>query len=323
MSFTDTLKAGGWSTPPVRSEEHIRKYSTTGDILAYKRCKRQYGMFGVRGFAPSSDTQAYFGTLTHDVLDAINREYKVTGKVPSEADILVMVDQAHDRLWRSGVRPYNAKRQRERVALLITRFVELAGHAFFKHVQETEYQLERAMTTPKGQPYVLSGVVDVLAGAVCEDLELPFPTHHNDVEIWDYKSGQRPKKGDPTLRDYEFQMRMYARIYELRTGRPPARCVLVFLGELADDDSYKAAKGKAFRFPTLFYPVHPDPARVHEVETDFHDTVDAIEAERALAYGAQWAAPTAPVDEQTCEACDLRTNCDSYPKGAKLRAEAL
>ena len=66
-----------------------------------------------------------------------------------------------------------------------------------------------------------------------------------------------------------------------------------------------------------------DPARVHEVETDFHDTVDAIEAERALAYSAQWAAPATPVDEQTCEACDLRTNCDSYPKGAKLRAEAL
>lgn len=323
MSFTDTLTAGGWTTPPVKTEQHIRKYSTTGDILAYKRCKRQYGMFGVRGFTPSSDTQAYFGTLTHDVLDAVNREYRATGTIPAAADIHTMIEQAHDRLWRSGVRPYNSKWQRERVELLITRFVELVGTAFFRHVQETEYQLERAMTTPAGQGYVLTGVVDVLAGAVCEDLGLPFPTHHDDVEIWDYKSGQRPAKGDPTLRDYEFQMRMYARIYELRTGRPPARCVLVFLGELADNDSYRAAKGKASRFPELFYPVHPDPLRVHEVETDFHSTVDAIETERRLAYGTQWAAPNTTVHEQTCEACDLRCNCDTFPQGRKLRREPL
>lgn len=323
MNFMETLTAGGWTVPTVKSDKHIRKYSTTGDILAYKRCKRQYGMFGVRGFAPSSDTQAYFGTLAHDVLDAVNREYRDTGALPTAADIQTMIGQAHDRLWRSGVRPYNSKWQRERIELLITRFVELTGHAFFKHVQETEYQLERAMTTTSGQGYVLTGVVDVLAGAVCEDLGLPFPTHHNDVEIWDYKSGKRPEKGDSTLRDYEFQMRMYARIYELRTGRPPARCVLVFLGELADEDSYRAAKGEAARFPGLFYPVHPDPTRVAEVETDFHTTVDAIEAERALAYGAQWAAPTAKVHEQTCTACDLRCNCDSFPQGKKLRSEAL
>lgn len=323
MTFTDLLKAGGWVTPTVRPEEHVRKYSTTGDILAFKRCRRQYGMFGVRRFAPSSDTQAYFGTLAHDVLDAVNREYRATGRVPVEADILVMIEQAHDRLWRSGVRPYNAKWQRDRVALLITRFVELVGDKFFKHVQETEYQLERAMKTPKGKSYVLTGVVDVLAGAVCEDLELPFPTHHDDVEIWDYKSGSRPPKGDQTLEDYVFQMRMYAHIYELRTGKPPARCVLVFLGELADNDSFKAAKGQASRFPGLFYPVHPDPSRMHEVETDFHDTVEAIEDERAKPYSLQWAAPLAPVDEQTCVACDLNCNCGAYPAGQKKRSEPL
>lgn len=323
MSFTDLLKAQGWVTPTVRPEERIRKYSTTGDILAFKRCRRQYGMFGVRGFAPSSDTQAYFGTLAHDVLDAVTREYRATGTVPTEADIQVVIEQAHDRLWRSGVRPYNAKWQRERVALLITRFVELVGDKFFKHVQETEYQLERAMTTPQGQGYVLTGVVDVLAGAVCEDLELPFPTHRDDVEIWDYKSGSRPPKGDKTLEDYVFQMRMYAHIYELRTGRPPARCVLVFLGELGDESSYKAARGEAARFPGLFYPVHPDPSRMHEVETDFHNTVEAIEGERAKPYAAQWAAPTTPVDEQTCVVCDLNCNCGAYPTGAKKRSEPL
>ncbi|GGS37530.1 RecB family exonuclease [Deinococcus knuensis] len=323
MRFTDTLTAGNWTTPTVKSEVHIRKYSTTGDILSYKRCKRQYGMFGVRGFALSNDTQAYFGTLTHDVLDAVNREFQATGTIPGAADIHAMIEQAHDRLWRSGVRPHHSKRQRESVALLITRFVELVGDAFFRHVQATEYQLERAMTTPTGRGYVLTGVVDVLAGAVCEDLGLSFPTHPDDVEIWDYKSGRRPAKGDPTLRDYEFQMRMYARIFELRTGRPPSRCVLVFLGELADHDSYAAARGKASRVPDLFYALPPEPLRVHEVETDFHATVDAIEHERTLPYSAQWAAPTTPVDGQTCEACDLRFNCPAYPQGNKLRREPL
>lgn len=323
MSFADDLKAGGWTTPSLKTDEQIRKYSTTGDILAFKRCRRQYGMFSVRGFSPASDTQAYFGTLTHDVLDAVNRQYKTTKLLPSVAEIETLVDQAHDRLWRSGVRPYNAKQQRERVAKLIHRFVELTGHAFFKHVKETEYLLERALTTHKGRPYVLSGVVDVLAGAVSNDLGLAYATDAEDVEIWDYKSGKRPEKTSPILRDYEYQMRMYARIYELRTGQPPARCVLVFLGELADDDSYKLAKGKASRFPDLFYPVHPEVTKIAAVEKDFHDTVEAIEDDRAKGYENQWLAPTIAVDDQTCEACDLRYNCTNYATGGKLRNEPL
>src|SRR5690349_658771 len=108
MTLTTILT--GWQTPARSAEPHIRRYSTTGDILSYKRCRRQYGFFGVRGFSGATNTQRYFGTLVHDVLDQINRDYRhdPTMSLPDEDQVGILVDQAHDRLIRSGVRPFNA-----------------------------------------------------------------------------------------------------------------------------------------------------------------------------------------------------------------------
>lgn len=317
MKFLDDLQKNGWTTPKIKREEHIRRYSTTSDILAYKRCSRQYGMFNVRHFPPAHDTQAYFGTLTHDVMDAINREYRATGALPERTGIEQMVEQAHERLWRSGVRPYNSVAQRRRVILLIERFLKLTGEAFFKNVRETEYELEHAMTTHKGRDYVLHGIVDVLAGSISNDLGLSYSTNPADVEIWDYKSGRQPEKNEATLHDYEYQMRMYAEMYRLRTGSFPARCVLVFMGELADEDAHAFAKGRASHFPKLFYPIDPNPDKIAAVEGDFHQTVENIEDDRAKPYEHQWAPPPSGSDAQTCAACDLRYNCAGYPEGLR------
>jgi PD-(D/E)XK nuclease superfamily len=183
MSFTDDLRNNGWSKPTQKNETLIRRFSTTGDILAFKRCQRQYGFFSVRGFSSATATQRYFGTLVHDVLDQVHRQYTTNPALPDQPELEALVQQAHDRLIRSGIRPYNARAQRELATKLIGRFLELIGPHFFPHVQQTEYHLQRALRTHTDRQYVLDGIVDVLSGAVAHDLELSFSTDEDDVEI--------------------------------------------------------------------------------------------------------------------------------------------
>jgi PD-(D/E)XK nuclease superfamily protein len=317
----------GWSVPKVKNEVRIRSYSTTADVLAFRRCKRQYGFFGVRGFSSATSTQLYFGTLVHDVLDRINRDRHMAPSraLPTEEEIQQLVQEAHDRLIRSGVRTFNAPLMREKATRLIHRFVHLVGEQFFPHIRQTEYRLERALKTPVGRDYILEGVVDILSGAVSHALGLNFPTSETDEEIWDYKSGRMPAKGAPELLDYEYQMQVYAELYRQQTGNFPARAVLIFLGELDDDDLWnmsKKGRGPGV-FPRLFYPLHPSSTRVKAAMEDFHKTVELIEEERAKPYGQQWAAPNHAVDEQTCEACDIRFRCPNFAQASRQRGEAL
>src|SRR5690242_15574226 len=101
----------GWTVPELPEHHLVRAYSTTADILSFKRCRRQYGFFGVRRFSASTNTQRYFGTLVHDVLDQINRAQRSDESLPNREEVERLVEAAHDRLIRSGVRPYNAKQQ--------------------------------------------------------------------------------------------------------------------------------------------------------------------------------------------------------------------
>lgn len=316
------LDLPGWSIPKTTSEARVRKYSTTGDILAFKRCRRQYGYFSVRGFVSATNTQQYFGILVHDVLDRINRDYHLGSPLPDEAGIEALIEAAHERLVLAGIRPYNATTQRAQATKLISRFVQMVGPHFFPHVQETEYRLERPLCTPQGRDYLLTGVVDVLSGAVSHALRLAFSTMPDDVEIWDYKSGRKPEQGSHELLDYEYQMRVYCELYRQQSGEYPARAMLVFVGELGDDSAWQRANLRADEFPKLFFPVHPTLRHITGAMNDFHATVEAIEGERAKPYSQQWDAPppSADVDQSTCEACELRYNCDYFVTKDRRRA---
>ena len=130
MSLSAHLKMG-WTVPERDAEVSIRSYSTTGDILSFRRCARQYGNFSVRGFVSATATQRYFGTLVHDVLDVVRRGWKRDGALPDEAEIEVLVLKAHDRLRRSGVRTYGAARQQKAAAKLVHRFIQSLGGGVF------------------------------------------------------------------------------------------------------------------------------------------------------------------------------------------------
>ncbi len=168
-------------------------------------------------------------------------------------------------------------------------------------------------------------MVDILSGAVSHALELPYPTSADDVEIWDYKSGKMPKKGSRELEDYEYQMQVYCELYRRQAGVYPARAVLIFVGELGNDERWDKAGMDPTMFPRLVYPIHPVVGSIDRAIDSFHSTVEQIEAERAKAYDRQWQAP-APSEapgEETCDACDLRYNCAGFPSGSKLRREPL
>ena len=318
------LSNGGWETPSIHEDSNIRRYSTTGDILSYQRCRRQYGFFTARGFSSATATQRYFGTLVHDVLDQINRNYKIEPVLPGLEETTRLIENAHDRLIRSGVKPYNASQQDARAIMLIQRFVELVGPYFFRHVQRTEYRLESALQTQQQRQYILEGIVDILAGAVSHELNLPYSTESDDIEIWDYKSGRAPQSNeDPILRSYQYQMRVYLELFRQQTGRYPARAVLVFLGELGRDGLWNEAQGDPSTFSRLFYVITPDPNHIDLALNDFHNTVDAIEHEKSQPYAEQWQAPEHDVDIQTCEACEIRYNCPQFERGEHQRNEPL
>lgn len=321
MSLKSVLK--GWGIPGKDKDLRIRKYSTTGHILSYKRCRRQYGYFGVRGFASATATQMYSGILIHDVMDRINRNFQSSKILPSKSEIEVMVEEGHQLLYRIGIKSYNPKAQKELAVKQIDRFVQMLGKHFFPHVTQTEYRLERSLKTPHDIDYVLTGVVDVLTGAVSHSLGLPAKTSPSDIEIWDYKSGQVPGPGSREMQAYNYQLHVYAEIFRQQTGDYPARCALVFIGELGDDKKWNKTGRTLTDYPELIYQVEPNMKKVKAAIKDFHQTVEEIEKELDKPYDQQWLTPTHPVDLQTCEACDLRYGCANYKPGRKLRKEPL
>lgn len=328
MSPLPTLT--GWVRPNPRQVRRVRRYSTTADILSFKRCPSQYGFFRVRRYESATATQLYFGTLAHDVLDQIHRDYIAGIPLPDAAQLEQLVLRAHDRLVRAGVRAYNAPQQRTLVIKLIGRFLEAFGEVFYRHVQETEYRLEQRMKfdSSTDEEYILEGVVDVLTGAVCHDLGIMnIATNDDDVEIWDYKSGKRPAAGSPQLQDYIYQMRVYAELYRRQSGQLPDRCVLVFLGELGDDETWQSNRQRLLRESVFF--VDPIERRIDEAIADFNQTVQQIERVRDQPYPLQWQPPriNEEIDEDTCAACDLRYNCSYFvakrDRDQSQRREAL
>src|SRR5262249_47516562 len=52
-----------------------RRYSVTQDIVGFRRCARQYGFVHAHKYAPAHQTQLYFGTMLHQVLDRCHSHY--------------------------------------------------------------------------------------------------------------------------------------------------------------------------------------------------------------------------------------------------------
>jgi superfamily I DNA/RNA helicase len=262
-----------------------RRYSITGDVLAYRRCKRQYGYYTDMDFAPNHVTQLFFGRVVHETLDRAHRHYAGEldgtsgGQIPTEDDIERYFREVAEALKARNIYPMSE--DAERTALeYITRFNRREGAELYPRVEDTEHRLQS-----NREEFVLEGVVDVLVG-------------NEGQEIWDYKAGQRPESGSE-LDDYRAQLQTYAELYRYRRGSYPDRGVIYFLGE---DDSDHA------RFELTF-----EDGEVQDSLADFERTVNDIQTDRQNKNWFDITEDDRP-SEGTCAECDIRWSCPARPE---------
>jgi putative RecB family exonuclease len=239
-------------------------------------------------------------------LDRCHRYYqgledpKVKGVKPPDGKIEEFYDEVANALIAHGTRPHRLALKMEALPIL-QKFNELEGDDLYPRVKDTEYRLEEDR-----KDFVLRGVVDVLTTVGVDD--------HSTYEIWDYKGSKKPLKSSQLLKDYEWQMCVYAALYERRTGVLPKQAVLYFTNEL---DVLLAPGVPQKRPKAAVHIVEFDAQRIATALAEFDKTARCIIACRGT---RKWDPPADVSDLQsTCDACDLRWSCPSHDLGGGKR----
>lgn len=275
-----------------------RRYSVTGDILSYRRCARQYGHFSDYGFSPAQAAQLYFGTVVHETLDRMHQQYRgqlddVPEGIPSRADIERYFTQVSNALIAHGTKPMSGD-AKDRALAYIKRFNEQMADELYPRVKDTEHRLQSQQ-----ESFVIEGTVDILVRDE-DSLETDGP---HEWEIWDYKAAQLPADGNIDLKNYRYQMQVYAGLYEQKNGVLPSRAVLYFMGESNPEQAQVE--------------IEFDRAQIDRAMETFRATVSDIEESRET---QEWRPPTEAPSEETCSACDLRWDCPTVDAQYPMRA---
>lgn len=281
--------------PPPQPSLVRSRFSLTSDILSFRRCSRQYGYFGNDGFVPAQATQIFYGTIIHQVLDRCHRHYwgftgHPQGTIPTDADVDQYFNDVQNALKSHGVRPASPA-VAAKASRVLKIFNRVEGPALYPLIRNTEFRLESERPL-----YVLRGVVDVLARN---------PTAPDDpaqMEIWDYKGTRLPDRSSADMRDYVWQMCVYAELYRVRAGAYPARAILYFLNELDLDPEPTLRPLRAVHEVTF------SAAGVQQALAEFDITAQAIIGCRS---NSTWPLPSAAPGKETCDICDIRWNCPS------------
>ncbi|MCL6478316.1 MAG: PD-(D/E)XK nuclease family protein [Peptococcaceae bacterium] len=282
----------GLQVPLQAATNRKRRYSVTADILAFQLCSIQYGTFKIRKYEPALAVQLFYGTIIHQVLDRAHAHYQgligpqQQGLFPTDQDIENYFQEVENSLRARRIRAIS--QVRDQALEVLKRFNRLEGPTLYPRVINTECRLQ----TDQGL-YILHGNVDVLATAIGQP---------NEIELWDYKGGKYPSRGDPLFQRYIFQMQVYAELYRRQTGRFPQRAILYFLNELAGSHVPQTRPVNA----VLEVPL--DSFSVNAAMASFTSTVQRIEQCRS---SNTWPGPTVAPPEETCDACDLRWNCNA------------
>lgn len=276
------------------------RYSLTSDIMGFRLCPRQYGFFSVRGYIPARAVQLFYGTIIHNVLDRAHHHFQgredptTKDTIPSNEDIETYFRQVEASLRARGITAINKDLRRQALQVL-KRFNTLEGPTLYPRVIDTEHRVQG----DRGS-YIVEGVVDVLL-----NLEMGS-TDPSQVEIWDYKGSRRPDdKYGYLLDSYNYQMRVYAWLYNKRNACFPMRAVLYFVNELDRDDLTE-------RPDKALYEVDIAPESIEEALNEFDETASSIDK---CKEDERWDPPSAdrlPSLRDTCAICDLRWSCSSF-----------
>lgn len=327
----------GISIPLPHMANIKRRYSVTQDIVSFRRCARQYGAFNVHKYAPAYQTQTYFGTILHQVLDRCHTHFhgKIDpltkgsipdkGKIISDDEIRDYFDELRQAETAKTTKPMppseivkyfievenGLKSQgisaitqdiRLKAVRLLQFFNALEGPTLYPRVKDTEHRLQADRAT-----HILHGVVDLL-------VDTPDSTENlADCEMWDYKGSSFLDVNSKDLENYEFQMRVYAKLYELKHGVLPKKAVLYFLNEL--DGSACPSE----RPVNALLEVSLAPNDIDDAVSEFAQTVAQIEQARLT---NEWnPALFGSISEKDCNICDLRWDCPTpnNGKGVQLR----
>jgi putative RecB family exonuclease len=301
----------------ARPQTIIRpRFSLTSDIISFRKCRRQYGYFGNDGFVPAQAVQVYFGQMLHQVLDRCHRHYSglfghPTRTFPTDNDIDNYFFEVDRAMRAHGVRPASP-RVAEQAKEVLKTFNRLEGPALYPRVLDTEYRLESERTN-----YILRGVVDVLASDAS-----------GETEIWDYKGTDMPPLSSSELRDYEWQMSVYAQLYRVKTGHYPRRAVVYFLNELKTKRGQSPITSRpasaVYVVDFMRAGVEPDgtPTLVKQGLDAFDVTATDITACRNTQL---WPAPSGAdiPNDNTCTICDIRWNCPSHIGAFPIRTPIM
>ncbi len=318
------------TTAPVK-----RRYSVTADVVAYRRCGRQYGAFSVHKYAPAYQTQIYFGTILHQVLDRCHSQYHgivdptTRGTIPdgggivsdtdiqtyfsdvraaqssgtpippAPSDILGYLLDVEEGLRSQGIRAITQD-MRVRAVRLLQYFNRLEGPTLYPRVLDTEHRLQADRTN-----HILHGVVDLLVDAPGSP---GTPASH---QIWDYKGTSLINLTPQDRQNYEFQMRVYAHLYQIKHSVLPQKVILYFLNELDGPTCPTTRPVNAILEVSL------DPADIDTAMQAFTQTVSDIENSRLT---DTWN-PASPgqISEADCAICDLRWDCTTPNGGRGVR----
>ena len=174
-------------------------------------------------------------------------------------------------------------------------FNALEGPVLYPRVVDTEHRLQADQAN-----HILHGVVDLLVQG--DDAENPAA-----CEIWDYKGTSRERLTTSELETYQFQMRVYAYLYEMKHGVMPKRTVLYFINEL------DGPTPPLHRPANALLDISIRKEEIEEAVRAFAGTVQRIEEAR---QNDHWPpAAVGSISERDCTICDLRWDCPTPNKG--------
>lgn len=249
-----------------------RSYSLTSDVNVFEVCPRQYQFYQDYGFSPSRSASMTFGTLVHQTIEDIHKQV-IEGKL-DQINVGIIENQWFEMNYQSliaaGMRPL--AEQRKQTAL------QHVLNYFKQNLKDLERVIETEVDVSVEKPnYILNGKIDLLRGK------------DGKLEVLDFKSQQRPDKGDPIISRYYNQLCLYSHILKERYGKHPERLYIYWTAENDRD-------GALMEFPV-------DPSVILSAGQHFDNIVNIIQK-------SDFSVKNRPSSE-TCRNCDFRTYCGS------------